>query len=180
MSTRDATDTQLPTGEQLFLDHVGYFTADLAIAGLTLERLGFDVSAVNAQASLDPTGALVPAGTSNRLVRLRRGFLEVLAATADTPLADQLRMALGHHPGLHLIAVSHADIPAQRRRLTSQGWDMQPTVALRRPITTADGPAEVVWSVLRRPTTPTPPRMWPAGAPRAPTAGSHSGPRPTP
>ena len=142
-------DRQLPTGEEVFLDHVGYFTADLATAGSQLERLGFAVSPVNLQQNAGAAGVLKPSGTSNRLAVLRRGFLEVLAATHDTPLADQLKAALQRYAGLHLIALSHADIPAQRERLMSLGFAMQEVVHLRRHKRTSEGLREVRWSVLR-------------------------------
>jgi hypothetical protein len=145
----DSIDRQLPLGNEVFLDHVGYFTADLAAAGSQLERLGFAVSPVNLQQNADGNGVLKPSGTSNRLAVLRRGFLEVLAATHDTPLADQLKAALRRYAGLHLIAVSHADIPAQRERLMSLGFAMQDVVNLRRHKQTPDGLREVRWSVLR-------------------------------
>jgi hypothetical protein len=142
-------DRQLPAAGEVFLDHVGYFTADLAAAGAQLQRLGFSVSPVNLQQNADARGELRPSGTSNRLAILRRGFLEVLAATHDTPLAEQLRAALARHSGLQLIALSHADIPAQRERLITEGFAMQEIVHLRRHKETPEGLREVRWSVLR-------------------------------
>lgn len=145
----DWTDRQLPEGDEVFLDHVGFFVADLEVAGERLRRLGFDVSPVNLQMNLDAEGRLVPSGTSNRLAVLRRGFLEVLAATHATPLAAQLEAALRRHAGLHLIAFSHADIAATRARLVAEGFAMQPVVRLRRHRETPQGVREVAWSVLR-------------------------------
>lgn len=142
-------DRQLPTGDEVFLDHVGYFTADLMVAGAQLEHLGFAVSPVNLQQNAGAEGRLKPSGTSNRLAILRRGFLEVLAATHDTPLAAQLKAALARYAGLHLIALSHADIPGQRERLLADGFAMQEVINLRRHKQTADGLREVRWSVLR-------------------------------
>jgi hypothetical protein len=142
-------DRQLPVGDEVFLDHVGYFTADLTAAGRQLERLGFTVSPINLQQNADAAGVLKPSGTSNRLAVLRRGFLEVLAATHATPLAGELKAALARYAGLHLIALSHADIPAQRERLVSLGFTMQQVVNLRRHKQTPEGLREVRWSVLR-------------------------------
>lgn len=142
-------DRQLPQGDDVFLDHVGYFVADLDAAGAQLERLGFRVSLTNVQTNADANGELKPSGTSNRLARLKRGFIEVLAATHDTPLADQFRQALARYPGLHLIALSHDDIPAQRERLVAAGFAMQPVVELRRRDRTLPGDPEVHFSVLR-------------------------------
>jgi hypothetical protein len=148
-SGHESGDRQLPVGGEVFLDHVGYFTADLDAAGAQLARLGFAVSPVNLQQNADAQGRLTPSGTSNRLAVLRRGFLEVLAATHDTPLGDQLKAALARYAGLHLIALSHADIPAERERLIAEGFAMQEVVNLRRHKQTAEGMREVRWSVLR-------------------------------
>ena len=46
-------DRQLPVGDDVFLDHVGIFTADLGAAGAQLSRLGFAVSPVNLQQNAD-------------------------------------------------------------------------------------------------------------------------------
>ncbi len=142
-------DRQLPSADEVFLDHVGYFVADLKSAGTTLERLGFQVSALNVQTNAIATGELVPSGTSNRLARLRRGYLEMLAATHDTPLAAQFRSAIARYEGLHLIAMAHDDIPAQRARLTAAGFAMQPAVQLDRKDQTLPGAPRVAWQVLR-------------------------------
>ena len=142
-------DSQVPGGSEVFLDHVGYFVADLDAAGVQLERLGFKVSLANVQTNADASGALKPSGTSNRLARLKRGFLEILAATHDTPLADQFKAALARYRGLHLIALSHDDIPGTRARLVGDGFAMQDVVELRRrDRSMADNP-EVHFSVLR-------------------------------
>ena len=142
-------DRQLPGPGEVFVDHVGYFVADLDAAGAQLERLGFRVSLTNVQTNADATGALKPSGTSNRLARLPRGFIEILAATHDTPLAQQFRQALARYSGLHLIALSHDDIPGTRARLVAAGFAMQEVVELRRRDRTLPGEPEVHFSVLR-------------------------------
>lgn len=142
-------DRQLPRGNEVFLDHIGFFAADLDKAGRQLERLGFQVSPINLQQNPDARGILRPSGTSNRLAMLRRGFIEVLAATHDTPLAKRVKDALKHYVGLHLIAISYDDIAAERARLVASGFKMHETVNLRRQTQTLDGPRDVSWSVLR-------------------------------
>ena len=114
-----------------------------------LQRLGFQVSAVNVQTNADASGNLTPSGTSNRLARLRRGYLEMLAATHDTPLATQFKTSIARYEGLHLIAMAHDDIPAQRERLIASGFAMQPTVQLDRKDKTLPGEPRVAWHVLR-------------------------------
>lgn len=143
------TDRQLPQGDEIFLDHVGYFVADLEAAGRQLQRLGFQVSPRNVQYNANEQGDLVPAGTSNRLTLLDRGFIEVLAATGETALADQLRRAIARYQGLHLIALTHADMAAQRRRLMTAGFAMQSIVNLRRRVPAPEGERQMAYSVLR-------------------------------
>ena len=94
-------------------------------------------------------GELKPSGTSNRLARLRFGFLEILAATHDTPLADQFKRQIARYPGLHLIAFSAADMRAERTRLTDAGFAMQGIVELRRRDRTLPDDPVVHFSVLR-------------------------------
>ena len=143
------TARQIPEENEVFIDHVGYFVRDLRIAGAALERLGFRVSLVNVQTNQDAAGVLKPSGTSNRLAKLKFGFLEILAATHDTPLAVQFRDQIARYSGLHLIAFSAADIPATRERLVASGFDMQPVVELKRRDKTMPDNPEVHFSVLR-------------------------------
>ena len=140
---------QLPQREEVFLDHVGYFVHDLDAAGAQLERLGFRVSLTNVQTNANAKGELVPSGTSNRLARLKFGFIEMLAATHDTPLADQFKRQIARYSGLQLIAFSHDDIRAQRARLTAAGFAMQDVVELKRHDRTLPGNPRVHFTVLR-------------------------------
>jgi hypothetical protein len=143
------TERQLPQRGEVFIDHVGYFVADLDAAGAAIERLGFRVSLVNVQTNTDAKGALKPSGTSNRLAKLKFGFLEILAATHDTPLADQFRKQIARYSGLHLIAFSADDMAAERKRLMAAGFAMQDIVELRRRDRTLPGAPEIHFSVLR-------------------------------
>ena len=140
---------QLPERGEVFLDHVGLFVANLDAAGAQLERLGFRVSAINVQTNADASGALRPSGTSNRLAKLKFGFIELLAATHDTPLADQFKQAIARYSGLHLIALSAEDMRIERARLMDAGFAMQEVVELKRRDRTLPGEPEVHFSVLR-------------------------------
>jgi hypothetical protein len=142
-------ERQLPERGEIFLDHVGYFVAELDAAGAQLRRLGFRVSQTNVQTNADADGARKPSGTSNRLAKLKFGFIEMLAATHDTPLADQFRHALARYSGLHLIALSAEDMRRERARLIDAGFAMQDVVALKRRDRTLPGEPEVHFSVLR-------------------------------
>ena len=64
---------QRPPPGSLFLDHVSHFVPDLGAASALLEELGFAVTPLSAQVTQDG-----PAGTSNRCVMLRDGYLEFL------------------------------------------------------------------------------------------------------
>ena len=142
-------DRQLPERDEIFIDHVGYFVHDLEAAGAQLERLGFRVSAINVQTNADASGALKPSGTSNRLAKLKFGFLELLAATHDTPLADQFKQQIARYSGLQLIAFSAEDMQRERARLLEAGFAMQEVVELKRRDRTLPGTPEVHFSVLR-------------------------------
>ncbi len=142
-------DRQMPEGDEMFLDHVGYFAMDLEHASDRLARLGFQVSAVNTQYNANSEGTLVPSGTSNRLVKLRRGFIEVLAATSETPLAEQLRLGLERYAGFHVVALTHPNMERQRERLVESGFAMQRLVNLRRQISAADGERQMAYTILR-------------------------------
>ncbi|MBL4719973.1 MAG: VOC family protein [Alphaproteobacteria bacterium] len=142
-------DRQVPDGDEIFLDHTAHFVADLDVAMADLTRLGFSPSALNVQNNLGADGVSRPSGTSNRLVRFRRGLVEFLSATHDTPLADQFRLAHNRYEGLHLLAFSHADLETQRARLVESGFAMQPMVHMRRRAQEYGVDGEVAWSILR-------------------------------
>jgi hypothetical protein len=142
-------DRQLPAADELFLDHIGFFVQDLDAAAPIFERLGFAVTPVNIHHNAGPDGRLERSGTANRLITFRRGYLELLAAVADTPLADQLRAALARYPGLHLLAFAHADAAARAERVARAGFVLQPAVRLRRPVQTAAGERTASFTVVR-------------------------------
>ena len=100
---------QLPTGNELFLDHVGYFLADLEGAAARFERLGFTVSPVNIHYN-SADGELVRSGTANRLITFEAGYIEALGQVADTPLGAELASGVARYEGLHLIALAHGRV----------------------------------------------------------------------
>jgi hypothetical protein len=104
---------------------------------------------VNTHYNAGADGRLTKSGTANRLCTFAVGYIEVLGAVADTPLADQLNAALKRYTGLHLIAFSHPNMASQRRRMMAAGFEVQPTVRLRRPIQTPEGEKTVRASVVR-------------------------------
>lgn len=145
-------DRQLPDRpDAVYLDHVGHFVPDHDAASAALAALGFAPTAWTVQTNPDPAGGPPRlTGTGNRCVMLPRGYLEILARTADTPLARQLEAAMARHVGVHLVALAVADAAAERERLAAAGFPVQPLVALRRSVAGPDGePSELAFSVAR-------------------------------
>ena len=133
------------------LDHIGLFVPDMERAAGDLARLGFALTPDSAQRRTLASGELVPTGTANRLAILQRGYIELLTATGDTPIADQLRRATRRYVGAHLIAFGIADAEATHDRLGQAGFDPLPMVRLQRTVSTAAGEQLARFSVVRVP-----------------------------
>ena len=144
-------ERQRPEGDEVFLDHVGWFVDDLDRAAAALARLGFSVSPENVHMNRQPDGSAAPSGTFNRLATPALGYLEFLGSRGDTPLARQHRAQLARYEGLHLLAFSSADVPAEAPRLAAEGFRPLEPVDMRRAVQTDDGEAEGRFSVLRVP-----------------------------
>ena len=142
-------DRQSPEGDEIFYDHIGYFVHDLDNVGVRMEKLGFQVSATNIQYNEDAAGELQRTHTSNKLVKLNLGFIEMLAATGKSPLADQLENMLARYQGLHVIALTNADIEATAARLAASGIDMQDPAHLRRKVMVNGEETLMVFTVCR-------------------------------
>ena len=143
---------QLPSGGQIFLDHVGWFVPGMDAAAAAFGRLGLPMTPLTVHADERPGGGRAPSGTANRCAMIARGYLEVLTRVpgVDSPLARQMDAALARHAGLHLIAFSVADVEAASARLGAAGFDPLPPVALRRPMARDGGGAgTAAFSVLR-------------------------------
>lgn len=149
---------QLPEAGAVFLDHVAHFVPAMDPAAAAMEDCGFRLTRFTAQTNR-VDGKPVAAGTGNRCAMLRRGYVEILAATADTPLAQQLREQLARHVGLHLAAFGSADAAAEHRRLAAAGFPVLPLVDMRRPVLTENGVEEARFSIAG-----SPPARWPKDA----------------
>src|SRR5271170_1275720 len=139
---------QLPEPDDVFLDHVAHFVPAMHSAAEALERCGFRLTPFTLQTN-QVDGKPVPAGTGNRCAMFRRGYVEILAATGDTSLAQQLNDRLARHVGLHLAAFSSADAAAEHRRLGAEGFPMLPLVDMRRPVETEDGEQDARFTIAR-------------------------------
>lgn len=144
-------ERQLPEGDEVFLDHVGWFVADLDAAAETFRRLGFAIHDESLHMNADAEGRRVPAGTANRLVTTDIGYLEVLAQRSDTPLGRQLAAGVARYEGLHLVAFGHADVPGRAPLLAEGGFRPLDPVNLRREMETEQGPTTFAFTVLRVP-----------------------------
>jgi hypothetical protein len=138
-------DRQLPIGGQIFLDHVGHFVRDAEATGRALRRAGFAPTPQSVQVNPDGT----PIGTGNITAMFRRGYVEVLFKTDDTPLGREFDLALSGHAGVHLVAFSISDAEGQHRRLTEAGFAMRPLVRFQRPVETVSGPGIAAFTVVR-------------------------------
>ena len=147
-------DRQTPAAGEVFLDHVGWYVADMDAARAAFERLGFILTPFTRHTHESADGDRVASGTANCCAMLELGYLEILTHVAeiDTALARQLRAGLGRYTGLHLIAFSCADAEVERQRIAAAGFEPLPVAHLRRPIYIEDsGERNVAFSVIRLP-----------------------------
>jgi hypothetical protein len=135
----------LPTGEEIFLDHVGHFVPDPEAACRALIRAGFAPTPKSIQFNPDAT----PTGTGNITAMLPRGYVEMLFKTADTPLAQELDSAMARYAGVHLAAFSVRDAAAAHQRLDAAGFPLRPLVEMQRPVDTLAGTATAAFTVAR-------------------------------
>jgi Glyoxalase-like domain len=143
-------DRQLPLGGEIFLDHLAHFVRDAQSAGRALAQAGFAPAPLSIQSHPDPDGG--PArltGTGNMTVMFRRGYIEILFKTSDTPLSRELDTALERHPGLHLVAFAVADAAEAHARLAASGFRVRPLVQMQRPVETETGPATAAFTIAR-------------------------------
>jgi hypothetical protein len=150
---------QYPCAGEVFLDHVAVFADDLDEAGRVFERLGFTLTPYRAHTgALRPGDPVAPLGTANRSAMLRTGYIEMLGATGDTPLADQLRAALARYRGLHLIAFTGFDADAHHAALAADGLAPLPIATAERTQSTPEGETTIRARIVRLP-----PDAWPEG-----------------
>ncbi len=141
---------QLPSGREIYLDHVGHFVAGPDAATHALARAGFTPTPKSVQVNPDPAGGPPRlTGTGNVCAMLRGGYLEMLFKTADTPLGAEFDRARARYTGLHLVAFAIADAAASHQRLEAAGFPVQPVVAMQRPVETAEGPGIAAFEVVR-------------------------------
>jgi hypothetical protein len=150
--TADSWKNQRPAAGTLSLDHIAHFVPDIEAASRALERLGFTLTPFSLQQHRTaPDSPLVPAGSGNRCVMLRQGYLEFLTPTSDTPVAQRMRAAIDRYVGQHLICFGTGESARLHRHLAETGFDPLPPVALQRQIGTETGEGTARFTVLRVP-----------------------------
>jgi hypothetical protein len=150
--TETAWRDQRPQPGTLTLDHIAHFVPDIDAASRALERLGFTLTPFSLQQHrIEPGAPLTPAGSGNRCVMLRQGYLEFLTPTADTPVAQRMRAAMARYVGQHLICLGTSESERIYRHLAESGFNPQPPVALQRQIGTETGEGTACFTVQRVP-----------------------------
>jgi hypothetical protein len=141
---------QLPLGEEIFLDHIGYFVPDMEAARRALARAGFAPTPVSIQVNPDPGGGAARlTGTGNVTAMLSQGYIEVLFKTADTPLVAELEAAMTRYRGIHLAAFAVTDAATAHRRLADQGFRVRPLVKMQRPVDIDGGCGTAAFTLAR-------------------------------
>ena len=149
-SVAKSAAAQLPKPGDITLDHVAHFVPEMDTAAPALEKLGFTLTPFSAQSHrLEPGGPLVPAGTGNRCMMFKRGYVECLTPTGDSPVANQLRTAIKRYVGVHLIAFGTSAPEADHARLVQGGFSPNPPLALQRQISIPDGEDTARFTVVR-------------------------------
>ncbi len=143
---------QAPKAGKLTLDHVAHFVPHIDTAAAALEKLGFTLTPFSAQSNrLEPGGPLLPAGTGNCCIMLKRGYVECLTPTGDTPVADQLRAAIQRYVGVHSIIFGTNAPNFDHARLAREGFSPLEPIALQRQLATGHGDQTARFTVVRVP-----------------------------
>lgn len=148
-SAPNEIDRQLPTGDEIFLDHVAHFVRDPEAARRALSHCGFAPTPISIQINPDPSGGTRPTGTGNITAMFEQGYAEVLFKTADTPLAREFEAMIEQHAGLHLAAFAVADAAAAHQWLSTSGFPVRALVSMSRPVDTEAGPATAAFTIAR-------------------------------
>jgi hypothetical protein len=145
----DEVDRQLPIDDEIVLDHVGHFVAGPEAASRALQSAGFAPTPPSVQVNPLGGGRTELTGTGNVTAMFRRGYIEALFKTADTPLGRELDAAMARYPGVHLAAFAVSDAAGAHRRLGHAGFRLRPLVEMQRPAPTEAGEDIAAFTVVR-------------------------------
>jgi len=127
-----------------------YVLGSIDPAGRALVQAGFAPAPLSIQSNPDPGGGPPQlTGTGNMTVMFRRGYVEILFKTSETPLARELDAALERHAGLHLVAFAVADAAQAHAKLSASGFPVRPLVQMQRPVDTETGRATAAFTIAR-------------------------------
>ena len=119
-------DRQLPSGDEIFLDHVAHFVRGADAASRALARAGFAPTPPSIQVNPDVAVGTQLTGTGNVTAMFARGYIEVLFKTADTVLGREFDAMLARYAGIHLAAFAVADAHSARERLAASDFRVRP------------------------------------------------------
>jgi hypothetical protein len=142
-------DRQLPSGDEIFLDHVAHFVREADAARRALTRAGFAPTPPSIQVNADIAVGTQLTGTGNVTAMLARGYIEVLFKTADTVLGREFDAALARYAGIHLAAFAVADAERVRERLAASDFRVRPLVKMQRPVETEAGDDVAAFTIAR-------------------------------
>ena len=128
MTTTERTESHVTC-----LDHAGFIVRDLESTCSLLERLGFRLTARADHTRTDSHGKTVPAGSSQRSVMFRRGYIEIMQIT-DPAAGHQLAPATRVRHGLHVIALGTQDAAACHAACIQRGVNVGALLDWSRPI----------------------------------------------
>jgi hypothetical protein len=142
-------DRQLPSGDEIFLDHVAHFVRGADAASRALARAGFAPTPSSIQVNPDVAVGTQLTGTGNVTAMFARGYIEVLFKTADTVLGREFDGMLARYAGIHLAAFAVADAPSAHERLRTDGFRVRPLVKMQRPVETEAGDDVAAFTIAR-------------------------------
>ena len=142
-------DRQLPSGDEIFLDHVAHFVRGADAASRALARAGFAPTPPSIQVNPDVAVGAQLTGTGNVTAMFARGYIEVLFKTADTVLGREFDAMLARHAGIHLAAFAVADAQSARERLAASEFRVRPLVKMQRPVETEAGDDVAAFTIAR-------------------------------
>ncbi len=115
------------------LDHIGFIVEDLDACGRFVSQLGFCLTERADHTRTNSAGELVSAGSSQRSVMLRQGYMEFMQIT-DPAAGHQLTAATEVRHGLHVLALGTCDAQACRDACLASGVPAGPLLHWMRPI----------------------------------------------
>lgn len=142
-------DRQLPSGDEIFLDHVAHFVRGAEAARRALGRAGFAPTPPSIQVNPDVAVGTQLTGTGNVTAMFARGYIEVLFKTADTVLGREFDAALARYAGIHLAAFAVADAQRAHQRLAASDFRVRPLVKMQRPVETEAGDDIAAFTIAR-------------------------------